>query len=79
MRRGKVTLVERDILLYIGTFRNENGYPPTVREIAEAVGLRSASSVQMHLNDLEGAGIIKRDRNRSRALVIKTAAGRSIS
>lgn len=77
MRCGQVTLVERDILLYIGTFRNENGYPPTVREIAEAVGLKSASTVQMHLNDLEGAGIIKRDRYRSRTLVINTA-GRSI-
>ncbi len=71
MRHGQITLLERDILLYIGTFRNENGYPPTVREIGEAVGLRSASSVQMHLTQMEAAGIIKRTRNKSRALAMR--------
>ena len=71
MKHGQITALERDILLYIGTFRNENGYSPTVREIGEAVGLRSASSVQMHLVQMEAAGIIKRNRNKSRALVMQ--------
>lgn len=77
MRHGQITPLERNMLLYIGMFRNENGYPPTLREIAAGAGLRSASSVQPHLKQLEEAGIIKRDRYKSRTIAV-SAAGRSL-
>ena len=68
MRNGRKAALERDILLFIGTYRNENGFSPTIREIGEAVGLRSSSSVQMHLKQMEEAGTIKRRRNMPRTV-----------
>lgn len=77
MRQGQITLLEREILLYISSFRKRKGYPPTFREIADAVGLKSASSVQLHLEQMERAGFIKRDRYKSRTIAV-SAAGRSL-
>ncbi len=68
MNKGKVTALERDMLLFIGTYRNENGFAPTIREIGDAVGLRSTASVQMHLKQMEKAGLIKRRRNMARTV-----------
>lgn len=45
-----------DILLFIAKYHGTNGYPPSVREIGEAVGLASPSSVQYHLVELERIG-----------------------
>ena len=53
---------------YILTFTERNGYPPSVREIAEAVGLKSPSTVHFHLKSLEDAGVITRGAGKTRAI-----------
>lgn len=53
---------------FILSFTNENGYPPSVREIAEAVGLKSPSTVHFHLKSLEEAGVITRGAGKTRAI-----------
>lgn len=53
----------------------EHGYPPTVREIGQAVGLTSSSSVHFHLRALEKAGYLERDGSLTRALRPKSVAG----
>ena len=59
---------QRAILDYLRTFVDEHGYPPTVREIGEAVGLRSPSTVHAHLAQLERAGLLRRDPTKPRAI-----------
>ncbi len=59
---------QRAILDYLREFIDEHGYPPTVREIGEAVGLRSPSTVHAHLAQLERAGLLRRDPTKPRAL-----------
>src|SRR4030081_2466436 len=67
------------ILEFIRERIDERGYPPTVREIAEAVGLASTSAVHHHLLKLEREGKLQKDATRSRALTIPGAiAARSI-
>ncbi len=63
-----VTERQRTILDYLRGFVEEHGYPPTVREIGEAVGLRSPSTVHAHLAQLERAGLVRRDPTKPRAL-----------
>jgi repressor LexA len=63
-----VTERQRAILDYLREFVDENGYPPTVREIGEAVGLRSPSTVHAHLAQLERAGLLRRDPTKPRAI-----------
>jgi repressor LexA len=63
-----VTERQRAILDYLHEFVDEHGYPPTVREIGEAVGLRSPSTVHAHLAQLERAGLLRRDPTKPRAL-----------
>ncbi|MEK7861772.1 MAG: FaeA/PapI family transcriptional regulator, partial [Chloroflexota bacterium] len=58
------------ILAFIRERIAEQGYPPTVREIAEAVGLASTSAVHHHLLKLEREGKLQKDATRSRALSI---------
>ncbi len=53
---------------FILSFTRENGYPPSVREIAEAVGLKSPSTVHFHLKSLEEAGVISRGAGKTRAI-----------
>lgn len=53
---------------FILSFTEENGYPPSVREIAEAVGLKSPSTVHFHLKGLEEAGVITRGAGKTRAI-----------
>lgn len=55
---------------YICDCIHSRGYPPTVREIAEAVDLRSPSTVHAHLNALEELGYITRDSGRTRAIML---------
>jgi repressor LexA len=57
------------ILEVIRDFTHERGYPPSVREIGERVGLSSSSTVQSHLKSLEKRGLIHRDPTKPRALV----------
>jgi repressor LexA len=56
------------ILEYIRDVTRERNYPPSVREIGEAVGLSSSSTVHNHLNQLERRGLIKRDPSKSRTV-----------
>jgi repressor LexA len=62
------------ILEIIREFTGEHGYPPSVREIGERVGLSSSSTVQSHLKSLEKRGLIHRDPTKPRALITKGAA-----
>ena len=59
---------KRKIIDYIAATLRESGYPPSVREIAAAVGLASTSAVHHHLSALEQEGLIERDATQSRAL-----------
>jgi repressor LexA len=63
-----VTERQRAILEYLHEYVDEHGYPPTVREIGEAVGLRSPSTVHAHLAQLERAGVLRRDPTKPRAI-----------
>ena len=61
---------ERKVLEYMKQEIRQKGYPPTVREICETVGLRSTSSVHAHLATLEKNGYIRRDPTKPRAIEI---------
>lgn len=66
----EVPLTERQesILTYLYEYTEQHNYPPSVREICEAVGLRSPSSVHAQLNTLEDKGFLRRDPTKPRAL-----------
>jgi repressor LexA len=70
MAYGKITEKQRQILEYIKKEILNKGYPPTVRDICEAVHLRSTSSVHAHLESLEKNGYIRRDPTKPRAIEI---------
>lgn len=63
---------QRQILQYIVRHTDMHGYPPTVREIGEAVNLSSSSTVHAHLKALENAGLIRRDAVLTRAIRVVT-------
>ncbi|MGL4850458.1 MAG: transcriptional repressor LexA [Clostridium sp.] len=67
-----VNLKEKQSQIYefLKTYTENKGYPPSVREICEAVGLKSTSTVHGHLKRLEKKGLIKRDPTKPRALEI---------
>lgn len=67
---GKITAKQEQILKYMKEEILTKGYPPTVREICEQVGLKSPSSVHAHLNSLENNGYIRRDPTKPRAIEI---------
>ena len=64
----KLSNPQRIIYEYIKTHQEEKGYPPSVREICEAVGLKSTSTVHGHLERLERKGLIRRDPTKPRAI-----------
>lgn len=66
----KLTAKQTEVLTYIKEQILKKGYPPAVREICEAVGLRSTSSVHAHLETLEAKGYIRRDPTKPRAIEI---------
>lgn len=71
MAKGnKMSPKQQEILNYIKSQILERGFPPTVRDICEAVHLRSTSSVHSHLETLEKKGYIKRDPTKPRAIEI---------
>ncbi len=70
MSKGKISAKQSEILEYIKTQILEKGYPPAVREICEAVHLKSTSSVHSHLETLEKNGYIRRDPTKPRAIEI---------
>lgn len=61
---------QRQILEFLRTHSRNHSYPPTVREIGQAVGLSSSSTVQNHLNALENKGLIRRDPTKSRTVEV---------
>jgi len=67
---GKITTKQKEILEFLKAEILSKGYPPAVREICEAVGLRSTSSVHAHLEALEENGYIRRDPTKPRAIEI---------
>ncbi len=62
---------QRQIFDFLMKYVDEHGYPPTVREIGEAVGLASPSTVHAHLANLERAGLLKRDPTKPRAIELR--------
>ena len=70
MAQGKITPKQQEILDYIKSQILERGFPPAVRDICEAVHLKSTSSVHSHLETLEKNGYIKRDPTKPRAIEI---------
>ena len=70
MRTEHPTLTTRqqEIWQFVAGYVDEHGYPPTVREIGDAVGLASPSTVHAHLANLERAGLLRRDPTKPRAL-----------
>lgn len=70
MSNGKISAKQREILEYIKNEILNKGYPPAVREICEAVNLKSTSSVHSHLETLEKNGYIRRDPTKPRAIEI---------
>jgi repressor LexA len=63
-----LTQRQQEIWQFLGEYVEGHGYPPTVREIGEAVGLASPSTVHAHLANLERAGLLRRDPTKPRAL-----------
>ena len=70
MANGRISSKQQQILDYIKEQILLRGYPPAVREICEAVGLKSTSSVHSHLETLEKNGYIRRDPTKPRAIEI---------
>lgn len=70
MSTGNISTKQTEILEYIKEVTLSRGYPPTVREIGEAVGLKSSASVHAHLATLEKNGYIRRDPSKPRAIEI---------
>lgn len=70
MGYGKISTKQQQILEYIKEEILKRGYPPAVREICQAVGLSSTSSVHAHLETLEKNGYIRRDPTKPRAIEI---------
>jgi repressor LexA len=67
---GMLSKRQREIFDFVVAYADKHGYPPTVREIGEAVGLASPSTVHAHLANLERAGLLKRDPTKPRALEV---------
>ena len=70
MAYGKISKKQEEILNYMKNTILNRGFPPTVREIGEAVKLKSSSSVHAHLDTLEKNGYIRRDPTKPRAIEI---------
>ena len=70
MAQGKISKKQQEILEYIKNQILHRGFPPAVREICEAVNLKSTSSVHSHLETLEKNGYIRRDPTKPRAIEI---------
>ena len=71
MNDSKITARQREILDFISSEMQSRGYPPSVREIGEAVGLTSPSTVHTHLNTLERLGYLRRDPTKPRAIEVR--------
>ena len=78
-----LTTRQQEIWQFLADYVDDHGYPPTVREIGDAVGLASPSTVHAHLANLERAGLLRRDPTKPRAIELvgrrraETAPGRA--
>jgi repressor LexA len=70
-RNKPLTARQREILEFIEQQNNDRGYPPSVREIGEAVGLTSPSTVHTHLLTLQRLGYLRRDPTKPRAIEVR--------
>lgn len=71
MSPQKITRRQRQVLNFIEQSLREHGYPPSVREIGEAVGLTSPSTVHSHLRTLQRLGYLRRDPTKPRAIEVR--------
>ncbi len=71
MADNELTGKRREILDFIAAHQRERGYPPSVREIGEAVGLTSSSTVHTHLTTLQRQGFLRRDPTKPRAIEVR--------
>jgi len=71
MSTDTLTERQREILECIETAMRERGYPPSVREIGESVGLSSSSTVHAHLSTLQRLGFLRRDPSKPRAIEVR--------
>ena len=71
MSPQRITRRQRQVLEFIEQHMLEKGYPPSVREIGEAVGLTSPSTVHSHLNTLQRLGFLRRDPTKPRAIEVR--------
>lgn len=72
---NKLSPMRQKILDYVTAYTRENGYPPTVREICDAVGLRSPSTVHSHLKILQDGGYLEKGEHKTRALSVRGGSG----
>ncbi len=70
-----LTKRQQEIFDFIRRYSENNGYPPTVRDIGKAVGLASSSTVHAHLANLEKLGLLRRDPTKPRAMELLDRAG----
>ena len=67
----ELTPKQQEIYDFIVQFTQENGYPPSVREIGQAVGLKSPSTVHFHIKGLESAGVLTKAAGKTRAMTLQ--------
>ena len=75
----KLTPKQQQIYDYILSFTAQHGYPPSVREIGAAVGLKSPSTVHFHMKGLEEAGVIVKAEGKTRAITLPAAPRRTVA
>ena len=79
MADQKLTTRQQQIFDFIKRYTSDKGYPPTVRDIGQAIGLTSSSTVHAHLANLERLGLLRRDPTKPRAMeVLADKAKRAI-
>lgn len=76
MAKGKLSERQKEMISFIGRFTDDKGYPPTIRQIGEAVSISSTSVVNYNLNKLERDGFIMRDLKVSRGVRLADGVGR---
>jgi len=76
MAKGKLSERQQEMIKFIGSFSRDKGYPPTIRQIGEAVSISSTSVVNYNLNKLERDGYIMRDLKVSRGVRLAEGVGR---
>jgi repressor LexA len=79
MAEAELTAKRKEILDFIAEQQSKRGYPPSVREIGEAVGLTSSSTVHAHLSTLQRLGYLRRDPTKPRAIEVRYDPGSGAS